>query len=98
MSIVGTAESSSEHPLGAAVVKYVKKFFDAEVLGKCSQFEAVSGFGLRATVHGVLNLSPVQSCLNELRNEILVSRKAKFEKKLNDLLSKSLFRFIFVGV
>lgn len=88
MSIIGTAESSSEHPLGAAVVKYVKKFFGVEVLGKCTNFEAISGFGLRATVNGLLKTPAVQSCLKEFYSEILVTQNAKFETKLNDILSK----------
>ncbi|CAG8504842.1 5589_t:CDS:1 [Paraglomus occultum] len=57
-AIVGAAESSSEHPLGRAIVEYGKtllgiSFYDADV----SNFEAVSGMGIQCDV--VLNPSTI---------------------------------------
>lgn len=93
LSIVGTAESSSEHPLGDAVVKYVKKFFGVRDLGKCVQFEAKPGYGLQATVNGLLNAHADQACLNELRSQLLIGLNSRFESGLTNHLSKKFFYY-----
>ncbi len=48
LRLAGSAERSSEHPLGAAIVKAAR---DAhQTLSEPTQFEAIAGFGLRAHV------------------------------------------------
>ncbi|XP_071951296.1 copper-transporting ATPase 1-like isoform X2 [Antedon mediterranea] len=54
--IVGSAESSSEHPIGSAIVKYTKEKLKTEVLATCSDFEAVPGCGLKCTVSEIEDL------------------------------------------
>jgi len=61
LSIVGSAESSSEHPLARAIVKFVNNIVESETNGKVENFEAVPGFGLQATVSHVEGM--VQSAL-----------------------------------
>ncbi|XP_039939787.1 copper-transporting ATPase 1 [Hirundo rustica] len=53
LAIVGTAESSSEHPLGAAITKYCKKELDSETLGTCTDFQVVPGCGISCKVTNI---------------------------------------------
>uniref|UniRef100_A0A8C0V6H8 P-type Cu(+) transporter n=1 Tax=Cyanistes caeruleus TaxID=156563 RepID=A0A8C0V6H8_CYACU len=53
LAIVGTAESSSEHPLGAAITKYCKKELNSETLGTCTDFQVVPGCGISCKVTNI---------------------------------------------
>uniref|UniRef100_A0A673SQH1 P-type Cu(+) transporter n=1 Tax=Suricata suricatta TaxID=37032 RepID=A0A673SQH1_SURSU len=53
LAVVGTAEASSEHPLGVAVTKYCKEELGTETLGYCTDFQAVPGCGIGCKVRGV---------------------------------------------
>ncbi|XP_038604066.1 copper-transporting ATPase 1 [Tachyglossus aculeatus] len=53
LAIVGTAESNSEHPLGAAVTKYCKQELRTETLGTCSDFQVVPGCGISCKVSNI---------------------------------------------
>ncbi|XP_067419165.1 copper-transporting ATPase 2 [Emydura macquarii macquarii] len=53
LAIVGTAEASSEHPLGMAVTKYCKEELGTESLGYCTDFHAVPGCGISCKVRSV---------------------------------------------
>ncbi|XP_054442477.1 copper-transporting ATPase 2 isoform X2 [Pteronotus mesoamericanus] len=53
LAVVGTAEASSEHPLGVAVTKYCKEELRTETLGHCMDFQAVPGCGIGCKVSNV---------------------------------------------
>ncbi|KFM02290.1 Copper-transporting ATPase 2, partial [Aptenodytes forsteri] len=53
LAVVGTAEASSEHPLGVAVTKYCKEELGTQSLGYCTDFQAVPGCGISCKVRGV---------------------------------------------
>ncbi|XP_068021416.1 copper-transporting ATPase 2 isoform X2 [Melanerpes formicivorus] len=53
LAVVGTAEASSEHPLGLAVTKYCKEELGTQSLGYCTDFQAVPGCGISCKVGGV---------------------------------------------
>uniref|UniRef100_A0A8C4LC73 Copper-transporting ATPase 1 n=1 Tax=Equus asinus asinus TaxID=83772 RepID=A0A8C4LC73_EQUAS len=53
LAIVGTAESNSEHPLGAAITKYCKKELNTETLGTCTDFQVVPGCGISCKVTNI---------------------------------------------
>ncbi|KAM8977604.1 copper-transporting ATPase 2 [Pelodytes ibericus] len=53
LAVVGTAEASSEHPLGMAVTKYCKEELGTESLGYCTDFHAVPGCGISCKVNNV---------------------------------------------
>lgn len=60
LAVVGTAEASSEHPLGVAVTKYCKEELGTETLGYCTDFQAVPGCGIGCkvgSVEGILGQS-----------------------------------------
>ncbi|XP_077370172.1 copper-transporting ATPase 2-like isoform X2 [Festucalex cinctus] len=61
LAIVGTAEASSEHPLGVAVAKHCKDELGADVLGYCQNFQAVPGCGISCRVSNVDHLLPQQN-------------------------------------
>lgn len=50
LSLIGSAENSSEHSLAKAVVKFVKRVIDTDKLWKCTHFQAVPGCGLKTKV------------------------------------------------
>uniref|UniRef100_A0A3Q2QTJ7 Copper-transporting ATPase 2 n=1 Tax=Fundulus heteroclitus TaxID=8078 RepID=A0A3Q2QTJ7_FUNHE len=56
LALVGTAEASSEHPLGMAVAKYCKDELGSDVLGYCQDFQAVPGCGISCRVSSVGHL------------------------------------------
>ncbi|XP_014821724.1 PREDICTED: copper-transporting ATPase 2 isoform X2 [Calidris pugnax] len=53
LAVVGTAEASSEHPLGVAVTKYCREELGTQSLGFCTDFQAVPGCGISCKVGGV---------------------------------------------
>uniref|UniRef100_A0A8C5BVQ0 Copper-transporting ATPase 2 n=1 Tax=Gadus morhua TaxID=8049 RepID=A0A8C5BVQ0_GADMO len=53
LAVVGTAEASSEHPLGVAVAKHCKEELGLAVLGYCQDFQAVPGCGISCRVSNV---------------------------------------------
>lgn len=53
LAVVGTAEASSEHPLGVAVTRYCKEELGTETLGCCMDFQAVPGCGISCKVSSV---------------------------------------------
>lgn len=53
LTVVGTAENNSEHPIATAVVKYANEFLQTNSLGKCSDFMSVPGCGIRCTVSNI---------------------------------------------
>ncbi|XP_031195088.1 copper-transporting ATPase 2 isoform X3 [Mastomys coucha] len=53
LAVVGTAEASSEHPLGVAVTKYCKEELGTETLGYSTDFQAVPGCGISCKVTNV---------------------------------------------
>ncbi|XP_077581919.1 copper-transporting ATPase 2 isoform X2 [Stigmatopora nigra] len=58
LALVGTAEASSEHPLGIAVAKHCKEELGSDVLGYCQDFQAVPGCGISCQVTNVDHLVP----------------------------------------
>ncbi|KAB1267917.1 Copper-transporting ATPase 2 [Camelus dromedarius] len=53
LAVVGTAEASSEHPLGVAVTRYCKEELGTETMGYCTDFQAVPGCGIGCKVSSV---------------------------------------------
>ncbi|OXB67626.1 hypothetical protein ASZ78_016749 [Callipepla squamata] len=66
LAIVGTAESNSEHPLGAAITKYCKKELGSETLGTCTDFQVVPGCGISCKV---TNIEPLLYRKNRMVEE-----------------------------
>ncbi|XP_068123226.1 copper-transporting ATPase 2 isoform X2 [Hyperolius riggenbachi] len=66
LAVVGTAEASSEHPLGMAITKYCKEELGTESLGYCTDFQAVPGCGISCKVNNVESvLQKSEEGLNE---------------------------------
>uniref|UniRef100_A0A8C2K9H8 Copper-transporting ATPase 2 n=1 Tax=Cyprinus carpio TaxID=7962 RepID=A0A8C2K9H8_CYPCA len=61
LAVVGTAEASSEHPLGMAVAKYCKEELGTETLGYCHDFQAVPGCGISCKVSSIEDLLQIDS-------------------------------------
>ncbi|KAM9820887.1 LOW QUALITY PROTEIN: copper-transporting ATPase 2-like [Neosynchiropus ocellatus] len=56
LAVLGTAEASSEHPLGMAVTKHCKEELGTDQLGYCQDFQAVPGCGISCRVSNVEHL------------------------------------------
>ncbi|XP_006873803.1 PREDICTED: copper-transporting ATPase 1-like isoform X1 [Chrysochloris asiatica] len=83
LAIVGTAESNSEHPLGAAVTKYCKQELDTETLGTCIDFQVVPGCGISCKVtniEGLLCKNNWNIEENNIKNASLVQIDANNEQ------------------
>uniref|UniRef100_A0A671FV88 Copper-transporting ATPase 2 n=1 Tax=Rhinolophus ferrumequinum TaxID=59479 RepID=A0A671FV88_RHIFE len=65
LAVVGTAEASSEHPLGVAVTKYCKEELGTEALGYCTDFQAVPGCGIGCKVSNVEGILAPSKHLSE---------------------------------
>ncbi|XP_001363336.2 copper-transporting ATPase 1 isoform X1 [Monodelphis domestica] len=79
LAIVGTAESNSEHPLGAAVTKYCRQELDTETLGTCTDFQVIPGCGISCKVTNIealLQKSDWQVEENNLKNASLMDLDA----------------------
>ncbi|XP_050305384.1 copper-transporting ATPase 1 isoform X2 [Anthonomus grandis grandis] len=50
LAAVGCAEGNSEHPIAAAILKYVRDVLGCDVGGSSKSFQAVPGCGLKCTV------------------------------------------------
>ncbi|XP_038835955.1 copper-transporting ATPase 2 isoform X2 [Salvelinus namaycush] len=53
LALVGTAEASSEHPLGMAVAKHCKEELETDALGSCKDFQSVPGCGISCKVSNI---------------------------------------------
>lgn len=53
---VACAETNSEHPIAAAIVKYIKETFNHPINGISSKFQAVPGCGLKCTVTSLTDM------------------------------------------
>ncbi|XP_045469108.1 copper-transporting ATPase 1 isoform X3 [Harmonia axyridis] len=62
LSALGCAETNSEHPIGIAIIKYVKDVLNCDMTGFVSNFQSVPGCGLRCTV------SSLSSMVNNAKN------------------------------
>uniref|UniRef100_A0A2K5CQR3 Copper-transporting ATPase 1 n=1 Tax=Aotus nancymaae TaxID=37293 RepID=A0A2K5CQR3_AOTNA len=83
LAIVGTAESNSEHPLGAAITKYCKQELDTETLGTCVDFQVVPGCGISCKVtniEGLLHKDNWKIEDNNIKNASLVQIDASNEQ------------------
>ncbi|XP_067889510.1 copper-transporting ATPase 2-like isoform X2 [Heterodontus francisci] len=70
LAVVGTAEASSEHPLGSAVAKYCKEELGTDVLGYCTDFQSVPGCGISCKVTNVETiLMKSEQSLNKRREQ-----------------------------
>ncbi|XP_053312296.1 copper-transporting ATPase 2 [Spea bombifrons] len=83
LAVVGTAEASSEHPLGMAVTKYCKEELGTETLGHCTDFQAVPGCGISCKVNNIESVL-VQS--EEGLNEQNVYRSALIQTEDSSLI------------
>ncbi|XP_052010785.1 copper-transporting ATPase 1-like [Xyrauchen texanus] len=74
LSIIGTAENNSEHPLGSAITKFCKQELGTDSLATCTDFQAVPGCGIRCQVSNTENLLRREDSDSEenQRNAVLI--------------------------
>ncbi|XP_053564356.1 copper-transporting ATPase 2 [Bombina bombina] len=83
LAVIGTAEASSEHPLGMSVTKYCKEELGTECLGYCTEFQAVPGCGISCKV------SNIESVL--VQSEDGLNEQNSYMNSLNNTQGSSLF-------
>src|SRR5699024_8685009 len=81
LQLVGTAENQSEHPLAQAIVKAVQE--QNITLLETDHFEALPGFGIRASVHNKEILAGTRKLMREHSVEI-ADTEMTMEKMEND--------------
>ncbi|ODN04912.1 Copper-transporting ATPase 1 [Orchesella cincta] len=88
LAIIGTAESSSEHPIGnaffltLAIVSFVKSCITSSVNGRCDNFQSVPGCGVKSKV------SNIKACLKTVNEtKRLSSLVDLMQKKPNSAVS-----------
>ncbi|XP_061454900.1 copper-transporting ATPase 1 isoform X2 [Rhineura floridana] len=89
LALIGTAESNSEHPLGAAITKYCKQELDTDTLGTCTDFQVVPGCGISCKISNIEALLYSRSETieeNNVRNAALVQMDEKTEELLQPAL------------
>ncbi|XP_013923533.1 PREDICTED: copper-transporting ATPase 1 isoform X1 [Thamnophis sirtalis] len=89
LALMGTAESHSEHPLGAAITKYCKQELDADTLGTCTDFQVVPGCGISCKVTNIEALLRSKSETVEetnVRNAALVNMDEKTDPLMQPAL------------
>ncbi|KAJ7396143.1 ATPase copper transporting alpha [Pitangus sulphuratus] len=89
LAIVGTAESNSEHPLGAAITKYCKKELDLETLGTCTDFQVVPGCGISCKVTNIEALLYRKNRMveeNNIKNATLVKIEENADESVQPAL------------
>lgn len=82
LTLVGSAEKKSEHPLAEAITKGAEE--KGAKLNKVDEFESIPGHGIRAVVQGRDVLVGTQKLLS--RFEVVISKAAL--KKMSDLEEK----------
>ncbi|KAH9495243.1 ATPase Cu transporting protein 7A [Bulinus truncatus] len=85
LAVAGTAETSSEHPIASAILKYVKETLGTETLGKVSDFSAVPGCGVECKV------SQLESILSGVNVDGVNERKKQCDSqeiKIDSLVSE----------
>ena len=85
--IIGIAELNSEHPIASAIVHYVREVIETELSGRCTNYQAVPGCGMKCkisyisdTLVNVAKSTKIASFVNDLQN----SKQDPLE--LNDVL------------
>ncbi|XP_066058440.1 copper-transporting ATPase 1 [Chamaea fasciata] len=89
LAIVGTAESSSEHPLGAAITKFCRKELKSETLGTCTDFQVVPGCGISCKVTNIEALLYRKNRMveeNNVKNVTLVKIEENAEESVQPAL------------
>lgn len=56
LTVLGAAESNSEHPIASAIVKMCKEMLETDVFGRSSDFQAIPGCGIKVNIS---NTEPV---------------------------------------
>nr|CAH7725322.1 unnamed protein product [Callosobruchus chinensis] len=67
-SILGCAETNSEHPIANAIVKYVKEALGSDITGTSKNFQAVPGCGMKCTVGNLSSMISRAKDKSEMRN------------------------------
>lgn len=74
LAVVGLAEANSEHPIAAAITKFAKDTLQTDLIGKCEDFEAVPGYGLKCKI------SEIETMLNAAQKaEKLINTKNSYQ-------------------
>lgn len=53
LSAIGCAETNSEHPIAAAIIKFVREALKSDLVGISSNFQAVPGCGMKCVVSSI---------------------------------------------
>lgn len=87
LAFVGTAEANSEHPIGVAITRFVKDTLKQDSLGKCEDFGAMVGCGLRCRVSGVdAMLATVKDNEQLVKKRENVSKGRAMESQSEDVI------------
>ncbi|XP_033111519.1 copper-transporting ATPase 1-like isoform X2 [Anneissia japonica] len=84
VAIAGSAEASSEHPIGIAIVKHAKEVLMTDSLGKCSEFQAEPGYGLQCVITNISEMLANKHNANLAKVEVITDGENEDDKHVSD--------------
>ncbi|GBN04455.1 Copper-transporting ATPase 1 [Araneus ventricosus] len=94
LAVAGTAEANSEHPIASAITSFVKEALQIEAFGKCEDFAAVPGCGLRckvSNIHHMLKEEPhVENLVGTNNRRSTISLNFRSEVLENVLIDRKI--------
>ncbi|CAH1118710.1 unnamed protein product [Phaedon cochleariae] len=68
LAVLGSSETNSEHPIAAAIVKFVREALGTELIASSSNFQAVPGCGMKCRVSNLTEMLTRSRDSTELTN------------------------------
>ncbi|TKR68365.1 hypothetical protein L596_024356 [Steinernema carpocapsae] len=76
-SLIGSAESNSEHPIASSISSFVKEYLSTETWGKVSKFRVSAGYGISCEVSGINQMISSRSQAKTLQDSTHLMKRGE---------------------